>query len=431
MKKQIVKSRNVAAPVAGFPVATRAGHLLFISGRAGLDRESSLPLSGYSELARKPAPALGLLAPDSWEEAFVAQASRIYEDLDVLMREQLALRTDLLFYGIYAREMRNFPVIVRTRAALFEGGVAPPSTASQVPGLLYPEAVVYFDPVAVVPVPGIRKEVLTSRHVVQGPLSNYELATRAGDYTFYAGVVGAHPENGTIVYGANELKDVAWPQPSGGLAERLLLEPISAQAYTVLKLMRAMLEEHGSSLDRVMRINIYMRNMSELPEVERIAGHFFGTRATAATVIGVESLARRDFFIEIEAITYQGDIVTARRDDRVASWGRYADAVRGGDLVFVSGLLGYDVRSNRTINKASDLPASVAERVAHAIAGLEVRTREELAVAAQTQSIVEQLRIVLESLDSSLASLLKITVYLRDVSEFLFVKRVLLAALGD
>ncbi|MGZ5171806.1 MAG: RidA family protein [Burkholderiales bacterium] len=431
MKKQIVKSRNVAAPVAGFPVATRAGHLLFISGRAGLDRESSLPLSGYSELARKPAPALGLLAPDSWEEAFVAQASRIYEDLDVLMREQLALRTDLLFYGIYAREMRNFPVIVRTRAALFEGGVAPPSTASQVPGLLYPEAVVYFDPVAVVPVPGIRKEVLTSRHVVQGPLSNYELATRAGDYTFYAGVVGAHPENGTIVYGANELKDVAWPQPSGGLAERLLLEPISAQAYTVLKLMRAMLEEHGSSLDRVMRINIYMRNMSELPEVERIAGHFFGTRATAATVIGVESLARRDFFIEIEAITYQGDIVTARRDDRVASWGRYADAVRGGDLVFVSGLLGYDVRSNRTINKASDLPASVAERVAHAIGGLEVRTREELAVAAQTQSIVEQLRIVLESLDSSLASLLKITVYLRDVSEFLFVKRVLLAALGD
>ncbi|MGZ5227897.1 MAG: RidA family protein, partial [Burkholderiales bacterium] len=357
MKKQIVNSRNVAAPVAGFPVATRAGHLLFISGRAGLDRESSLPLSGYSELARKPAPALGLLAPDSWEEAFVAQASRIYEDLDVLMREQLALRTDLLFYGIYAREMRNFPVIVRTRAALFEGGVAPPSTASQVPGLLYPEAVVYFDPVAVVPVPGIRKEVLTSRHVVQGPLSNYELATRAGDYTFYAGVVGAHPENGTIVYGANELKDVAWPQPSGGLAERLLLEPISAQAYTVLKLMRAMLEEHGSSLDRVMRINIYMRNMSELPEVERIAGHFFGTRATAATVIGVESLARRDFFIEIEAITYQGDIVTARRDDRVASWGRYADAVRGGDLVFVSGLLGYDVRSNRTINKASDLPA--------------------------------------------------------------------------
>src|SRR3954464_1884498 len=175
MKKQIVESRTVRAPVAGFPVATRAGHLLFASGRAGLDRDSGLPLTGYGELGRKPAPALGLLAPDSWEETFVAQASRIYEDLDALLREQHAASKDLLFYSIYAREMRNFPVIVRTRAALFAGGVAPPSTASQVPGLLLPGAVVYFDPVAVVPdaTRGIAKQVLTSKHVVQGPLSNY------------------------------------------------------------------------------------------------------------------------------------------------------------------------------------------------------------------------------------------------------------------
>jgi enamine deaminase RidA (YjgF/YER057c/UK114 family) len=194
------------------------------------------------------------------------------------------------------REMRNFPVIVRTRAALFEGGVAPPSTASQVPGLLLPGAVVYFDPVAVLPdaAAGVRKQVLTSRHVVQGPLSNYELATRAGDYTFYAGVVGARPETGTIVYGANELKDAEWPRPSGGLAERLLLEPTSAQTYTIYKLMRAMLEEHGGGLDNVLRINMYLRNMTELPEVERIATQFFRDRRPAGTVIGVESLARPD-----------------------------------------------------------------------------------------------------------------------------------------
>src|SRR5262245_60088993 len=184
-----------------------------------------MPLAGYQELKRKPVPSLGLLAPDSWEEAFVAQAARIYEDLETLLVEQGAAKSDLLFYSIYAREMRNFPVIVRTRAALFEGGVAPPSTASQVPGLLYPDALVCFDPVAVVPdsAAGIDKRVLTSRHVVQGPLSNYELATRASGYSFYAGVVGAHPESGVIVRGAAELADPGWPRPGGGLAERLLL----------------------------------------------------------------------------------------------------------------------------------------------------------------------------------------------------------------
>src|SRR5689334_19437085 len=178
MKKEIVDSRGMRAPVAGFPVATKAGHLLFIAGRAGFDAESGLPLSGYGDLGHKPPPALGLLAPDSWEETFVAQATRIYEDLETLLAEQGAAKTDLLFYSIYVREMRNFPVIVRTRAARFEGGVAPPSTASQVPALLSPGSVVYFDPLAIVPDParGLTKRVLTSRHVVQGPLSNYELA---------------------------------------------------------------------------------------------------------------------------------------------------------------------------------------------------------------------------------------------------------------
>jgi 2-iminobutanoate/2-iminopropanoate deaminase len=434
MDKRIVESRSVHAPVAGFPVATRAGHLLFISGRAGLDRDTGLPLNGYRELGRKPAPALGLLAPDSWEERFVAQASRIYEDLETLLAEQGAKKSDLLFYSIYAREMRNFPVIARTRAALFEGGVAPPSTASQVPGLVYPGAVVYFDPVAIVPDPaaGISKQVLSSGHVVQGPLSNYELATRAGDYTFYAGVVAAHPETGVIVYGADELKDPDWPRPPGALAERLLHEPISAQTYTIYKLIRAMLEEHGGGLGKVMRFNMYLRNMGDLPEVERVATHFSKERPPAATVIGVESLARSDFFIEVEAITYDRGLVhAAPADAQVASWGRYANAVRGGDLVFVSGLLGYDAASNHVVKRPSDLQSAAATRVTSATRGLEVQTHEQLAAAAQTQSIVDQLERVLKSVDSDLRSVLKITVYLRDMVDFPFVRSVLLAAMVD
>ncbi len=433
MKKALVASHAVAAPVAGFPVATRAGHLLFISGRAGLDHDTGLPLAGYRDLGRKPVPALGLLAPDSWEETFVAQASRIYEDLETLLTEQGAKKADLLFYSIYKREMRNFPVLARTRAALFDGGVAPPSTASQVPGLLYPEAVVYFDPVAIVPDPaqGIAKKVLTSKHVVQGPLSNYELATRAGDYTFYAGVIGAHPETGLIIYGANELKDTAWPRPSGGLAARSLLEPISAQTYTIYKLMRSMLEEHGTGFAHLTRVNIYLRNMAELPEMERIAAHFFKERAPAGTLIGVESLARRDFYIEIEGITYRGAVQAAPANPRVASWGRHVNAVRGGDLVFVSGLMGYATAAGRMICRTSDLESAAAQRVKQAIAGLVAQTHGQLAAAAQTQSILDQLAIVLQSLDSDLRALLKITIYLRDMADFPFVRAVLLATLGD
>lgn len=434
MKKESISRSAVSAPVAGFPVATRASHLLFISGRLGLDSAAGMPLSGYRDLGRKPPPALGLLAPDSWEEILVSQASRMYEDLETLLTEQGATKTDLLFYGIYLREMRNFPLLVRTRAAVFESGVAPPSTASQVPGLLFPEAVVYFDPVALVPGPanGPTKHVLTSRHVVQGPLSNYELASRAGDYTFYAGVVGAHPETGLIVRGADELSDADWPRPRGGLAEQLMLGPVSAQTYTIYKLLRGMLAEHGSGLESLLRLNLYLRSMHELPEAERIGSHFLPVKVPAGTAIGVESLARRDFYIEIEGITYAGGpLRPAPRDARVASWGRYVNAVRGGDLVFVSGLPGYDLANRRMVSRPSDLGSSSAHNVERAIGGLYLASREQLAAAVQTQSILDQLQIVLASLDSTLPSLLKITVYLRDVSDFPFVRNVLLSSLGD
>lgn len=434
MKKEIIGRSAVSAPVAGFPVATRAGPLLFISGRVGLDHATGMPVSGYRALGRKPPPSLGLLAPDSWEEVFVSQASRMYQELETLLTEHGAKKTDLLFYSIYLREMRNFPVLVRTRAAVFESGVAPPSTASQVPGLLYPGAEVYFDPVALIPDPayGLTKEVLTSNHVVQGPLSNYELASRARDYTFYAGVVGAHPETGLIVYGAHELKDADWPRPRGGLAEQLMLEPISAQTYTIYKLLRAMLAEHGTGLESLLRLNIYLRNMRELPEVERIGNHFLSASVPAGTVIGVESLARRDFYIEIEGITYAGkSLRPAPRDARVASWARYVDAVRGGDLVFVSGLLGYDASARSTVSNPSALESRAARNVESAISGLQVQSHEQLAAAAQTQSILDQMQIMLASLDSNLRSLLKITVYLRDMSDFPFVRKVLLSSLGD
>jgi 2-iminobutanoate/2-iminopropanoate deaminase len=189
---------------------------------------------------------------------------------------------------------------------------------------------------------------------VQGPLSNYELATRAGDYTFYAGVIGAHPETGLIIYGANELKDADWPRPPGGLASRVLREPISAQTYTIYKLMRDMLAEHGVTFDNLLRVNIYLRDMAELPEVERIGAHFFHTRLPAGTLIGVESLARRDFYIEIEGITYAHQNVRhAPSHPGVASWGAICEcSARRRSRIY---LRSYRLRRNRRQNGQADI----------------------------------------------------------------------------
>jgi len=434
MKKQIVTSLAVQPPVRDFPVATRAEHLMFISGQLGLDEKTGLPLESYRALGERPFPALGLMAPDSWEEAFVAQCSRMYRNLDALLAEHGSDKTNLLFYSIYVRDMRNFPVIVRARSALFEGGVAPPSTASQVPGLLYPGALVYFDPVALVPDPvrGLTKQVLTSRALDQGPLSNYELGTRAGAHVIYAGVVGAHPETGVIVNGANELTDPEWQRPAGGLAERRMREPVSAQTFTIYKLFRAMLEEHGLAFSDLLKINVYLRSMSDLPEMERIAQPFFGAAKPTAGLIAVESLARRDFLIEIEAIGAdpRAGAVT-RVNSEPNDWAPYAKAARGGGLVFVSGMLGIVPSTHALAMSLADLPSTAERIVTKAISGLHVEIASQIAAAAQTWLAVDRIRAALEKLDSRLAALLKITVYLRDMRDFAFVHAVARAMLGD
>ena len=432
MKKTIVTARAVRASVTDFPVATRAGPFVFISGQLGLDHASGLPLDSYRALGRRPYPALGLMAPDSWEEAFVSQCGRMYENLDALLAELGSTASNLLFYSIYVRDMRNFPLLVRTRSALFEGGVAPPSTASQVPGLLYPGALVYFDPIALVPnaEAGVAKSVLKARCLDQGPLSNYELGTRAAGRTFYAGVVGAHPETGLVVRGANELTDADWPRPEGALAERLMREPVSAQTYTIYTLFRTMLDEHGLAFSDLLKLNIYLRSMTDLPEMERIAGHFLGARRPPAAVIGVESLARRDFLIEIEGIAGTPGAVK-RIDADAGDWALYARAARDDDLVFVSGMLGVSGSQAALARRPDDLTGDAQAVVRRAIDGLPVETASQPAAAAQAYLALDRVRTALDRLDSRISNLLKITVYLRDTRDFPFVHAVARAVLGD
>jgi enamine deaminase RidA (YjgF/YER057c/UK114 family) len=249
---------------------------------------------------------------------------------------------------------------------------------------------------------------------------------------FYAGVVGAHPETGLIVYGANELADPEWERPGGGLAERRMREPVSAQTFTIYKLLRAMLEEHGLSLSDLLKINVYLKSMSDLPEMERVAQQFFRMAKPAAGIIGVESLARRDFLIEIEGIaaSTQGGDAIKRASGDAADWALYAKAARGGGLVYASGTLG--VLGNTQLPATpADLSSEAQRVVARAIDGLRVEAATQLAAAAQTWVALERIRAALDKLDSRLSDLLKITVYLRDMRDFPFVHAVARAMLGD
>src|SRR5215204_3767254 len=110
MKRQTISLPALHNPIPSHPLATRAGPFLFMSGQMGVSEKSGRPIQSYAELGGEPPyPALGLLAPNTWEEAFVAQTRTIYDRIGTLLNAQGSTLEQIVFHSVYLRDMRNFP----------------------------------------------------------------------------------------------------------------------------------------------------------------------------------------------------------------------------------------------------------------------------------------------------------------------------------
>jgi len=433
MRKQVITSAAVRNLVPSHALATRAGPFLFLSGQMGIDDATGRPYRTYRELGGEPPyPALGLLAPNTWEEAAVTQTWAAYDRIGRLLEEQGASREALLFHSIYMRDIRDFPTLVRTRSKLFAGGLVPPVTTGQIPGLLLPDARVCFDPIGFVADGeggGPVMEMMESRYLAQSALSNYRFGSRVGPLMFFAGVVGAVPDQGVIIHDARYLApDVPWTAPAGSYAARMVEEPVAAQASFIYDLFRRFLEEKGAGLENLLKANVYLRQMRDIGTVEAVAERVATRSMPATTVYGVESLATRHFLIEIEGIALQPGAGWEQKtvyaiedgDLPVRPYGRHALGTRAGELVFVSGMIAFDGSRERVVSGPADLPDAGRKIVEQLLAGEPGFARSATApiAAAQAWLALEQIARVLSELDSSMASVLKLTIYLRDMADF-------------
>lgn len=75
-----------------------------------------------------------------------------------------------------------------------------------------------------------------------------------------------------------------------------------AQARLVFENLRTVLEQAGATLDDVVKLTVFLTDMSRLPDYTRIKGTFFRGEQPASTAIGVTALARPEMMVEVEAI---------------------------------------------------------------------------------------------------------------------------------
>ena len=107
-------------------------------------------------------------------------------------------------------------------------------------------------------------------------------AVRAGDLLFVSGQIGNAPGTLDLV-------------PGG----------IEAEARRALENIRAILERHGSSLDRVVKCTVFLADMREWPAFNEVYRRFFTRGLPARSALGASGLAR-GARVEIECVASVG-----------------------------------------------------------------------------------------------------------------------------
>ncbi len=102
---------------------------------------------------------------------------------------------------------------------------------------------------------------------------------------------------GDIIYTSGQIPLNAY----GALVEG----DIATQTKQVLTNLSEVLKEGGSSLDKVIKTTIFLSNMEDFADVNKVYAEFFGTHKPARSTVAVKTLPLK-VGIEIEAIAIKG-----------------------------------------------------------------------------------------------------------------------------
>ncbi|KAI0714573.1 Endoribonuclease L-PSP/chorismate mutase-like protein [Earliella scabrosa] len=119
---------------------------------------------------------------------------------------------------------------------------------------------------------------LVSTSNAPGAVGPYSQAVRLGNLLFCSGSLGLDPSTGKMVEGG-----------------------VEAQATQALKNLKAIVEEGGGELGKVVKTTVFLHNMDDFKAVNAIYAAFFGDHKPARSAVQVARLPL-DALFEIEAI---------------------------------------------------------------------------------------------------------------------------------
>lgn len=127
----------------------------------------------------------------------------------------------------------------------------------------------------------MEKEVLKLERA-PAPKGPYSQAVRAGPFLFISGQGPVDPKKG-----------------------RILVDDVVGQTRQTLENVKAILEESGSSLDRVVKANVYMSDIDDFSAMNEVYSEYFKENPPARTTIEASRLPF-DIHVEIDVVALSG-----------------------------------------------------------------------------------------------------------------------------
>jgi 2-iminobutanoate/2-iminopropanoate deaminase len=124
------------------------------------------------------------------------------------------------------------------------------------------------------------KKVVATKDAPQ-PIGPYSQGIKAGGFIFASGQIALDPATGKLIEG-----------------------DIKAQTERVLKNLSAVLAAAGSSMDRVVRTTVFLKNISDFPAMNEVYGQFFKNEPPSRSTVQVAALPK-DALIEIDVVALQ------------------------------------------------------------------------------------------------------------------------------
>ncbi len=374
MRVEAIKS-NSPQPLANYTEAYRAGGLVFAAGQLPSDFKTGIPPEARvdpafpfygSDIKKRTRYVL-----DNLTKTFEAAGS----SLDHVVKAQVFLE-DLNEFNAFDEVWKEY---FRT---------PPARTTVGTTGLLVKDAMIEIDLIGYVP--GELDCISVTSDAPQ-PLANYTEAYRVGDLVFAAGQLPSDFKTGIP---PEARVDPAFPFYGSDIKKR---------THYVLNNLARTFAAAGSSLDHVVKAQVFLENLNEFNAFDEVWKEYFKS-PPARTTIGTTGLLVPGSMIEIDLIGYVPGATACRaiKSDAPQPLANYTEAYRVGDLVFAAGQLPSDFETGVPVEARCD--------PAFPFYGSDIKKR--------THYVLKNLAKTFAAAGSSLDEVVKAQVFLEDLNQF-------------